>query len=90
METETGGVAECGSARERARKRLAYFQNRYAAAACWRGGGVRENVFFFFFFFFKCRSLYFPVVVSAIVIYPLSNKIHYFFHAVLQCSEASA
>lgn len=82
METETGAVAECGSARERARKRLVYFQNRYAAAACWRG--ARKC------FFLKCRSLFFPVVVSAIVIYPLSNKIHYFFHAVLQCGEASA
>ena len=92
MEADTGGgVAECGSARERARKRLAYFQNRYAAAACGRGG-MRGNGFFFSFFFFsfKCGSLYFLVVVSPIVISPLSNKIHYFFHAVLQCDEASA
>ena len=52
MEADTGGgVAECGSARERARKRLAYFQNRYAAAACGRGG-MRGNGFFFSFFFF--------------------------------------
>lgn len=57
----------------------------------WEGWDARKWVFLFFFFFsFKCGSLYFLVVVSPIVISPLSNKIHYFFHAVLQCDEASA